>query len=439
MLLLLRPFSGWLIRHLFWVTTVRSLKIVSVLCTLMSQYHLPRKKNWKSWVSVIVLLALGLQSCQLGSDKTKEIDYTPLIKQLKAENWRSADAETLQLLLKISDRTSVGWLSQAEVETLDCEALVKIDRLWGEHSKGQFGFNQQRLIWLSVGGTVGKYNPDIAEKFGDRVGWRTQGKWRSYDTLNFSTAAPPGHLPATTGNGVSGSVWGGVAAIALRLQYCRHEVAIARARKEYYRDCDRNLSEHRCRLKQAASRWGDTPDWKGKGIPKLLDRLEQALAQQQWIAADKITRTLLDRYRRANLAQFGDSDSLKLIPCYLLKPVDDLWMHYSQGRFGLTAQASVLSEQKILPLSQARPSDRTTTAAHVAFGWNQLSNADPDSNHIHRPYNLAFNAVDPQRVPKGFYPYDMGYSYYTYGSGYVREWRFDLNPACGFNSSMPQE
>jgi GUN4-like len=395
----------------------------------MSEHNLIRQKNRNSWVSIFVLLALSVQSCQLKLDKRQKIDYNPLIKQLKAENWRAADAETLQLMLKISDRTVKGWLSQADVQRLPCEALVQMDRLWNQHSQGKFGFNQQRLIWLSVGGTVGQYSPDIAEKFGSRVGWRSDGQWRNYNRLNFSIQAPQGHLPATTGNGVSGSIWGGVAAIAQRLQYCRHEVAIAIARNDYYADCKRKPHEQRCRLKEAAERWGDTLDWGGKGIPSLLERLEQALAHKQWITADKITKTLLDRYRRANWAQFHQPDSHQLIPCYLLKAVDDLWMQYSQDRFGLTAQASVLSELKILPLEQARPNYQNTAALHVALGWNQSSNSAP----AHRPYNLAFNGVESRRVPKGFYPYDMGYSYYTYGSGYVGEWRFYLNPACGFN------
>jgi GUN4-like len=222
----------------------------------MSQHHLLAKNNRNSGACAIALLALSVSSCQFESEKTQPINYTPLIQNLQTENWRSADAETLQLLLNISHRTTEGWLSPAAVEKLNCEALVQIDRLWAEHSQGKFGFNQQRLIWLSVGGTVGQYTPELAKKFGDRVGWRTQGKWRTYDTLNFSTQAPKGHLPATTGNGVSGRVWGGVAAIGGRLQYCRSEMAIA-VRHEYYADCDRHPREHRCRLKDAAERWGD--------------------------------------------------------------------------------------------------------------------------------------------------------------------------------------
>ncbi|MGC1197436.1 MAG: GUN4 domain-containing protein [Geitlerinemataceae cyanobacterium] len=394
----------------------------------MSDRNFSPKKHWKSWVGVIVLLSLSVQSCQLKGEKIQKVDYTSLAQQLKAKNWRSADAETLQLILKISDRTDEGWLDRSDVEKLDCNTLLQIDRLWEKQSQGQFGFNPQRLIWLSVGGKVGEYAPEIAEKFGDRVGWRTQGKWQDYNTLDFSLQAPKGHLPATTGNGVSGSVWGGVAAIGQRLQECRSQVPISVLRNEYYTDCDRRQNEHRCRLKEAAERWGETPDWEGEGLPKLVEELEQALAQQQWIEADKITKTLLDRYRQANLAEFHDSDSHELIPCYLLEAVDDRWMHYSQGRFGLSAQTSILSEIKLLSPNRKDPSIDSIDSFRKAVGWSQFH-----PSRFEDTYKLEFDAVDPRRVPKGYYPYDIGYSYYTYGSGYYREWRLNFNPACGFN------
>lgn len=390
--------------------------------------HLLPKTNWISWISILFLLCLGIQSCQHKLDKKQKNDYTSLIKQLEAKNWRSADAETLKLILKMSDRTDEGWLDRTDVEKLDCPAILQIDRLWEKQSQGKFGFNQQRLIWVSVGGTVGEYTPDIAEKFGDRVGWRTQGKWRNYNTLDFSLQAPKGHLPATTGNGVSGSIWGGVAAIGERLQDCRRQVPISVLRNEYYADCDRSLNDRRCRLKEAAERWGETPDWGGEGLAQLFDELDRTLAQQQWIEGDKITKTLLDRYRQASFAQFHDSDSHELIPCYLLEAVDDRWTYYSQGRLGLSAQSQVLSELNLLSQNPKRPSLESIDSFRQAVGWSQFH-----PSRFEKTYDPAFDNVKPQRVPKGYYPYDMGYSYYTYGSGYVREWRFYLNPACGFN------
>ncbi|MBE9065867.1 GUN4 domain-containing protein [Leptolyngbya cf. ectocarpi LEGE 11479] len=386
------------------------------------------RKNLQLWISILTLSLVGIQSCRLKINKKQTHNLTPLLQQLDTSNWRAADAETLRLLLSISDRTAHGWLSPSDIATLDCNLLVKIDQAWTTHSQGRFGFNQQRLIWQSVGGTVGQYTPEIAEKFGDRVGWRRQGQWKKYGTLNFSSQAPNGHLPATTGNGVSGSVWGGVATLSQRFQYCRHEIAISQARQDYYAICDRNPDQQHCRLKDAAERWGETQDWGNTGIPTLLNQLEQSLAQQQWIAADKITRTLLDRYRRANFAEFGSSASHELIPCYLLQATDELWTHYSQGHFGLSAQDQVLASLKHAKLNSVNP----TVSRREALGWPQRQSSEQ--------YNPSFDQVAPQQVPKGYYPYDMGYSYGTYGSGYSEAWRFNLNPTCGFQTyttSMP--
>lgn len=108
--------------------------------------------------------------------------------------------------------------------------------------------------------------------------------------------------------------------------------------------------------------------------------------------------------------------------------MDDRWTYYSRGRFGLSAQTSVLAKLKLLPIDRQDPSLESIDAFRRAIGWSQFQ-----PSRFEDTYNPEFDAVDPLRVPKGYYPYDMGYSYYTYGSGYVREWRFDLNPICGFN------
>jgi GUN4-like len=388
--------------------------------------------GWQVWIRLLMLFILGLQACQPAFNRNYNrsgVDDSHLRHHLKSKNWRAADAETLSLLLQISGRTQAGWLRAADVAALSCPALLQVDQLWLEHSNGRFGFNRQRLIWLSLGGAVGAYSPQVAERFGNHVGWRSQGQWRSYNTLSFSAQAPLAHLPASTGNGVSGRVWGGVASISQRLQDC-YRIAVMAARDAYYADCVEHQHQHHCRLKIAADRWGEMtiPDW-GQEIPKLLVRLEQVLSRQEWIAADKITKTLLDHYRRANYAEFGDSDSHQLIPCYLLNAVDSLWMQYSQGRLGFGAQAAVMANLKPhaphLPTTDSN--DNASRLFRQAVGWSEYL-----PSRTNRNYNSAFERVAASRVPKGHYPYDMGESYTTYGSAYVGDWRFRLNPSCGF-------
>ncbi|RMG10910.1 MAG: hypothetical protein D6728_09795, partial [Cyanobacteria bacterium J055] len=57
-------------------------------------------KNWTFGAIGIVSIALGVQSCQFESDPTSKIDDTRLTQHLQSQNWRAADAETLQLILK---------------------------------------------------------------------------------------------------------------------------------------------------------------------------------------------------------------------------------------------------------------------------------------------------------------------------------------------------
>jgi hypothetical protein len=61
--------------------------------------------------------------------------------------------------------------------------------LWLKYSKGKFGFSVQKQIWLDCGGKVGVYDYDIYRKFADKVKWRNQGNWLSYDELNFTDNA----------------------------------------------------------------------------------------------------------------------------------------------------------------------------------------------------------------------------------------------------------
>ncbi|MFN6181058.1 MAG: GUN4 domain-containing protein, partial [Dolichospermum sp.] len=64
-------------------------------------------------------------------------------------------------------------------------------------SNGKFGFSVQKQIWLDLGGKLdGESDWDTYKKLSDRVGWRKNNEWLSYDSYTFSTNAPLGHLPA---------------------------------------------------------------------------------------------------------------------------------------------------------------------------------------------------------------------------------------------------
>jgi hypothetical protein len=127
---------------------------------------------------------------------------TPAIFQkleslLKAGKWRDADLETWQLMKKLTKREQRGWLRLEDVKNFPRQELRKMDQLWVKYSNGKFGFSVQKQIWLDLEGKFGT-NYGTYVKLGDRVGWRRDNEWLSYDSYIFSThaLALPGHLPA---------------------------------------------------------------------------------------------------------------------------------------------------------------------------------------------------------------------------------------------------
>ncbi|MBW4509496.1 MAG: GUN4 domain-containing protein [Scytonematopsis contorta HA4267-MV1] len=142
---------------------------------------------------------------ELSSEKS--LDYTQLENLLKAENWKEADKETKQILLKLSNRETQGYLNFESASKISNQDLYTIDKLWVDYSRGHFGFSVQKQIWQSIGGKIGEYNEEIWFKFGEIVGWRSKRKnqilfvgwttkeWSCYSQIKFSLDAPKGHLP----------------------------------------------------------------------------------------------------------------------------------------------------------------------------------------------------------------------------------------------------
>jgi serine protease Do len=127
---------------------------------------------------------------------------TPVIFQkletlLKAGKWRDADLETWELMKKLTKREQEGWLRLEDVKNFPRQELRKMDQLWVKYSNGKFGFSVQKQIWLDLGGKLdGEPDWNTYLKLGDRVGWRENNDWLSYNSHTFSMNALRGHLPA---------------------------------------------------------------------------------------------------------------------------------------------------------------------------------------------------------------------------------------------------
>ena len=356
--------------------------MMAVFFSIAAKGYMPITPLGRPFTGVVLIIAIVLQACTSTQppslkpqtlfsgklDSAISIDYSKLHTLLQQQNWQAADQETLRLLLAIGDRTEAGWLSQQDIEQLPCTDLITLSQLWHHYSSGHFGFIRQQKIWESLGGVPGQYEPQRIEQLGDRLGWRRRNQWLTYEKLNFSATAPEGHLPASTGNGVSGGVWGGVAALSYRVKYCP---------------------------------------------------LIHALEEQRWVHADWETLSLMNDYIEFDEAipDLPGSLNLSRMACHEMEAIDQLWSKYSNGRFGFKVQT------QILQATGNKPDElhwRKYEAFEAAVGWDRMDVREQEYNNT--PLN---------EIPQGHFPYRLGYSYETYGSGFHRTWRLGLKPECG--------
>lgn len=129
------------------------------------------------------------------------VDYTRLQKFLAARRWQDADLETRAVLLKIAGKEREGKLKTDDLYNIPVQDLKIIDHLWVKYSNAHFGFSVQTRLWEASGRNV--------DRFLNIVGWSIvvthdqAGKPRPfpverikpYETLDFSTSSPRGHLP----------------------------------------------------------------------------------------------------------------------------------------------------------------------------------------------------------------------------------------------------
>lgn len=145
--------------------------------------------------------------------------YSKLDSLLQARRWKEADEETEKMIFKLLGREKVerpsenidsseifdktiafynNCLSGKDIEILPGTELRNINKLWLEHSKGRFGFSEQKRIWERIVRT--EREPTIfhgrgCKDFDERVGWYVKGDWIYYSDIKYSLTAPPGHLP----------------------------------------------------------------------------------------------------------------------------------------------------------------------------------------------------------------------------------------------------
>jgi hypothetical protein len=73
--------------------------------------------------------------------------YKQLLDYLAAGDWQKADKETAEMMLKVANRESQGYLDEKAIEKFPCSDLRTIDQLWVQYSDGRFGLSVQKRIY----------------------------------------------------------------------------------------------------------------------------------------------------------------------------------------------------------------------------------------------------------------------------------------------------
>lgn len=193
--------GGWIWRERLPKSTTISLQLVQILDKLTQNYVKNRYQSADEVLrglnpassapsnsSAVTPVSNNMTfSSALNSALAKK--YSKLQELLARGKWQEADEETQAIMFEVCSYPSIFHAShyQENIKVFPCENLRKIDQLWVQHSNGRFGFSVQKQIWKSVNK---EWN-----FFGDRVGWRVNGNWLSYNNLTFTLEAPVAHLP----------------------------------------------------------------------------------------------------------------------------------------------------------------------------------------------------------------------------------------------------
>ena len=130
--------------------------------------------------------------------QTKVVSFKKLQAILESGNWKEADQETTNMLIRVNRRSTdkVEWLRRKEILQIPCNTITEIDWLWREYSEGKFGLSSQLYIWHQIANPPERFDVDNFLEFGRRVGWYVQDNWLTkYESFYFSINAPIGHLP----------------------------------------------------------------------------------------------------------------------------------------------------------------------------------------------------------------------------------------------------
>jgi len=117
-------------------------------------------------------------------------DFNDLHELLTKRNWKEANVETHRIILEISNKKYRWQLDKQTIKRFPCDDLRTIDELWVYFSEKEFSFSTQKRIYSQCFERFGVLNYNL---FGERVGWKSEKGWHTYD--NYPVPTHRGHFP----------------------------------------------------------------------------------------------------------------------------------------------------------------------------------------------------------------------------------------------------
>ncbi len=104
-----------------------------------------------------------------------------------------------------------------------------------------------------------------------------------------------------------------------------------------------------------------------EGLSRLREFriLEAFLEDGRWKDADQETVTLMLKTAKREKQGYMDIESLRKFPCEVLRIIDELWVQYSNGRFGFSVQNRIW--KKIV--KDSNPDKKTYEVFGEVVGW----------------------------------------------------------------------
>jgi hypothetical protein len=283
-----------------------------------------RPQSIEKWVALFPNPSSGNNGNDVELKSAIGMDYSKLRDLLKTGRWKEADKETLQLMLCVGEREEEGWLRIEDIDNFPCDEIRTIDQLWVKYSNGKFGFSVQKQIYQILGGSK-YYDQKIWEVFGEIVGWRIKDNWLYYREIIFDIKAPEGQFPAC--------IWVSIFKVMSSFEYINVGWDIFSLIENCYPNQKSNIQNNNL------IKLDDIELISSLGMN--YRKLRYLLVKGKWKEADQETARLMLAVAKREKEGWLDPESIDNFPCADLLTIDQLWVKYSNGRFGFSVQKQI--------------------------------------------------------------------------------------------------